>query len=340
MPTKTEEQKGKDAVARIRANIEVDEESGCWMWRGYVVTTGYGVFALNDKKYLVHRFIYKAVVGQIPDRLVLDHLCGVKLCVNPHHLEPVTLSENFRRACATSTNSKRIAGRLSDFPIESVPAFNACLEEEGNCWIFRGYRSSSSSYGMFVLNGFRFPPHRLSYELSFGPISEGLVVDHICHNTLCCRPSHLRLTTPSENVRSRYESLRNSDSDGDAVRSEYRRVSVEPYHIFSDPQEFLDMLPTERERERFGSRIEVVGDCWLWTSTVAGRSRVPVFSVIGVTCVAARYSYEWALGLIPEGKVLWSICDNSRCIRPEHYIPIVRSEALRKNAMRRKELAT
>jgi len=46
----------------------------------------------------VHREIYELFVGPIPDGLDIDHLCGNKGCINPEHLEPVTRSENVRRA--------------------------------------------------------------------------------------------------------------------------------------------------------------------------------------------------------------------------------------------------
>ena len=44
-----------------------------------------------------HRFAYEMLVGPIPEGLDLDHLCRVRHCVNPNHLEPVTRSENLRR---------------------------------------------------------------------------------------------------------------------------------------------------------------------------------------------------------------------------------------------------
>lgn len=47
-----------------------------------------------------HRHSYQSLVGSIPDGLHLDHLCRVPACVNPEHLEPVTLAENNRRAAA------------------------------------------------------------------------------------------------------------------------------------------------------------------------------------------------------------------------------------------------
>ncbi|MFF4531456.1 HNH endonuclease signature motif containing protein [Streptomyces sp. NPDC001407] len=47
-----------------------------------------------------HRTAYSLMVGEVPDGLQIDHLCRNALCVNPAHLEPVTPSENIRRAVA------------------------------------------------------------------------------------------------------------------------------------------------------------------------------------------------------------------------------------------------
>lgn len=73
--------------------------SGCLVWTGYCNENGYGYFRIDHERiYRAHRFAYQMEVGPIPDGLELDHLCRVRNCVNPEHLEPVTAVENMRRA--------------------------------------------------------------------------------------------------------------------------------------------------------------------------------------------------------------------------------------------------
>lgn len=77
---------------RLLARIVVDE-SGCWIWHGHCDRHGYG----RCGRGLAHRASYETFVGEIPAGLQLDHLCRVRNCVNPEHLEPVTMLENIRR---------------------------------------------------------------------------------------------------------------------------------------------------------------------------------------------------------------------------------------------------
>lgn len=77
---------------------EFDPSLGpCWLWtRGRSASTdGYGAFFVEaTRAWHAHRWLWLQVVGPIPDGLHLDHLCRVRHCVNPDHLEPVTLREN------------------------------------------------------------------------------------------------------------------------------------------------------------------------------------------------------------------------------------------------------
>lgn len=92
-------------IEKIRARIREDE-SGCWIWTGTIDASGYGKFynPATQADGLAHRLSYEAALGPIPSGLTLDHLCRITRCVNPAHLEPVTLEENIRRAARTKTH--------------------------------------------------------------------------------------------------------------------------------------------------------------------------------------------------------------------------------------------
>lgn len=69
----------------------------CLVWRRARTSNGYGALRVGGRVVLAHRHAYEQAVGPIPAGLTIDHLCGVRLCVNPDHLEAVTNAENCRR---------------------------------------------------------------------------------------------------------------------------------------------------------------------------------------------------------------------------------------------------
>jgi len=69
----------------------------CWLWAVPTRPDGYGQFSIGRSTAYAHRFAYEAAVGPIPPGMELDHLCRVRHCVNPAHLEPVTPRENVMR---------------------------------------------------------------------------------------------------------------------------------------------------------------------------------------------------------------------------------------------------
>ena len=73
------------------------DERGCWLWQGNIGAWGYGNLFIKRKPYRAHRVVLTLAHGPIPDGLVPDHLCRIKHCVNPNHLELVTHRENSRR---------------------------------------------------------------------------------------------------------------------------------------------------------------------------------------------------------------------------------------------------
>jgi len=80
--------------------------SGCWLWLAARNAGGYGKTIVGSKtdgsrRYVyAHRLFYELLVGPIPTGRQLDHLCRVRCCVNPIHLEPVTALENVHRGDA------------------------------------------------------------------------------------------------------------------------------------------------------------------------------------------------------------------------------------------------
>lgn len=85
-----------DDKARIRQHSEIDE-NGCWIWQRHADPAGYGRIQWRGRSYLAHRAAYELFVGPIADGLTIDHLCNTPACVNPDHLEVVTMRENILR---------------------------------------------------------------------------------------------------------------------------------------------------------------------------------------------------------------------------------------------------
>ena len=69
---------------------------GCWLWTASVDRCGYGRTKIGSRKLGAHRVVYELLIGPI-EAETLDHLCRVRSCVRPSHLEPVSLRENLWR---------------------------------------------------------------------------------------------------------------------------------------------------------------------------------------------------------------------------------------------------
>lgn len=88
---------------RFWRSVLPEPNSGCWLWIGNTSNTNYGMYYTDPaKRRVAHRVSYETLVGPVPDELVLDHLCRTRCCVNPDHLEPVTMAENVYRGIGPS----------------------------------------------------------------------------------------------------------------------------------------------------------------------------------------------------------------------------------------------
>lgn len=81
----------RPAIERARYAIN---ETGCWVWTGYVSPDGYGRIGKANGSKVAHRVIYEEMVGTIPAGFILDHICRNRKCINPKHLRPVTVGQN------------------------------------------------------------------------------------------------------------------------------------------------------------------------------------------------------------------------------------------------------
>lgn len=81
----------------------------CWLWTGYIRKNGYGQIKLSGTRRNIgaHVASYLTFVGSIADGMTIDHLCRIRHCANPDHLEQVTPGENQRRGDAWLFNAAK-----------------------------------------------------------------------------------------------------------------------------------------------------------------------------------------------------------------------------------------
>jgi hypothetical protein len=85
------------AIARIIEHVILHED-GCWIVDGAKTPAGYAHVNLGNGRYQhSHIVTFEHFRGSVPEGLELDHLCRVRDCVNPWHLEAVTHRENCLR---------------------------------------------------------------------------------------------------------------------------------------------------------------------------------------------------------------------------------------------------
>jgi hypothetical protein len=78
--------------------------------------------------------------------------------------------------------------------------FYSKINKIDSCWIWTASKNDQN-YGLIWVNGKHVRAHRISYMLAYGELSDKLVIDHLCRNTLCVNPEHLEQVPQSENVK-------------------------------------------------------------------------------------------------------------------------------------------
>ncbi len=100
------------SIPRIKdsfwGRVGYNDPSGCWVWKGHVTPYGYGRVTFNGIRKQAHCWSwYLHNLPEVRKGLTLDHLCRNRACVNPDHLEIVSMRVNMLRGVSQLANQAR-----------------------------------------------------------------------------------------------------------------------------------------------------------------------------------------------------------------------------------------
>jgi HNH endonuclease len=112
--------------------------------------------------------------------------------------EPPMIRRAISSAVERSLDMGKATGSTPVSPTNTWRSFwdHVILGDDKECWPWTGGRGGSMGYGRFRGR----QAHRVAYEISRGPIPDGMVVRHSCDNPLCCNPFHLNPGTHKDNT--------------------------------------------------------------------------------------------------------------------------------------------
>jgi hypothetical protein len=101
--------------------------------------------------------------------------------------------------CPMHYRRYRMSGTVADPVVDPLKRFIASTDFTEACWLWRGNKFPAG-YGQFVVGKSSNLAHRWIYQVLVGPISEGLVLDHLCGTPSCVNPEHLEPVTQQVNT--------------------------------------------------------------------------------------------------------------------------------------------
>lgn len=164
--------RGLTPQARILDGVEVDPNSGCWLWSDSASPGGYGQLTYQGRLQRAHRLAYQAFIGELPPGKMVCHRCDTRVCCNPNHFFLGSSQDNIddmvrkRRTCSGLRRSRQVfTGTTS----RKVPP------EEYSTIIARRnrgetYRSIAQSYGVHLAT-----IHRITSGQRFASVGGALL---------------------------------------------------------------------------------------------------------------------------------------------------------------------
>ncbi len=138
-------------LSEIKSRIDFSSPEKCWNWTGKL-SAGIGKYKYAYVKFegkgeYVHRIMYKISKGKIAKGMTLDHLCQNRACVNPHHLEAVSLKVNILRGsgCAAINARKKTCINGHPFVLQHDGQRRCFICFEAN-WKASNLRRNASGY--------------------------------------------------------------------------------------------------------------------------------------------------------------------------------------------------
>lgn len=109
-----------ELTKRILEKIVGEPMTGCWLWTAQIGRGGYARLKVRNRSLDAHKYIFELLNGAVQGGLELDHLCRVRCCVNPAHLEAVPKRTNILRGKSFAAVNAAKAVCANGHPFDSL----------------------------------------------------------------------------------------------------------------------------------------------------------------------------------------------------------------------------